>query len=424
MRNGENGGPDAAVKLAATSSSDQAARDPHHASPITNHAAPILTRAFVLTCASGFVMFSSFMLLLAILPVYLKDDLGGGDSEVGLIIGVFAFAALVPRPFIGREIDRGGSKRFLLAGAMIFSISSLLYLRADTIPLLLGVRILHGLGMACFHTAAFAFIAELAPPTRRGEAMGLWGLMSTFSTAIAPYIGLTISDALNIQAVFVVSAVCSLSALGLIAFVREPEREQSVSVRQPGGLFEPSVLTPAIIVLLFTFVYGAVQSFIILYAEQREIGRAGLFFTAFAAAVLVSRLFGGRFADRYGRWAVVLPALAVGIASLLVLARADNLPLLLLTGALWGLSFGAVHPALTALAIDLVPPERRGAGMATFTSAFELGIGSGSILMGLVAAAAGYSTMFLVCAILPTIALVYGYGQARQDRRAPAVATR
>jgi len=397
---------------------------PHHPSLITHHEPPIITRAFVITCASGFVMFSSFMLLLAILPLYLKDDLGGSDSEVGLIIGVFAFAALVPRPFIGREIDRGGSKRFLIAGAIIFSISSLLYLLADSIPLLMGVRLLHGVGMACFHTAAFAFIAELAPPSRRGEAMGLWGLMSTFSTAIGPYFGLTLRDAAGVETVFIVSAVCAVAALGLITFVREPVRERVTSTSHPGGLFEPSVLSPAILALLFTFVYGAVQSFIILYAEERNIGRAGLYFTAFAAAVLLSRLFGGRFADRYGRWAVILPALAIGIASLLVLARTDTLPLLLLTGALFGLSFGAVHPALTALAIDLVPPARRGAGMATFTSAFELGIGSGSVLMGLVAASTSYSTMFAVCAIFPAIALVYGYSQFRVARRIPVTVPR
>ncbi len=81
-------------------------RTPHTVSPADDR---ILTPAFILTCCGGFVLFSSFLLMLAILPLYVKDDLGGSDSEVGLIIGVFAFAALFPRPFIGREIDKGGS---------------------------------------------------------------------------------------------------------------------------------------------------------------------------------------------------------------------------------------------------------------------------------------------------------------------------
>jgi len=377
----------------------------------------ILTRDFILTCCGGFVLFSSFLLLLAILPLYLKDDLGGSDAEVGLIIGVFAFAALFPRPFIGREIDRGGSKRFLIAGAVIFFVSSLLYLVATTIPLLMGVRVLHGLGMACFHTAAFTFIAELAPPTRRGEAMGMWGMMSTIATAIAPYGGLLLRDAYGDSVVFIAGACCAAAALVLIAFVREPEREVAAPGNSSGGLIEPSVFGPATIVLLVTLVYGATQSFILLYAEDRDIANTGLYFTSFAIAVFVSRLFGGRLADRRGRWTVILPSLALMVVAMLILSVAGNLTLLLLVGALFGLAFGAAQPALTALAIDLVAPSRRGAGMATFTSAFEAGIGSGSIVMGIVAAQAGYATMFAVCAIFPAIAVVLGIRQQAAARR-------
>lgn len=375
---------------------------------------PILTRDFVLTCAGGFVLFTSFMLLLAVLPLYLKEDLGGGDGEVGFIIGVFALSALFPRPFIGRAIDRGGSKRFLIAGGMIFVVSSLLYLLATSIPLLMGVRVLHGIGMACFHTAAFTFVAGLAPVSRRGEAMGIWGLMSTFSTAVGPYIGLSIRDATGNNTLFVTSAVCATVALGLVLLVREPQRQAHAGPATTGGLFEPAVLAPALIVILFMMVYGAVQSFVLLYADEQDIARKGLYFTVFALAVLASRLFGGRMADRYGRWAVVLPAMALGAGAMLVLAVASSLPSLLLAGVLFGLSFGAAHPALTALAVDLVRPERRGAGMATFTSAFELGIGGGSILMGFVAAATSYSAMFALCAAFPALALLYGIGWGRR----------
>jgi MFS family permease len=109
------------------------------------------------------------------------------------VIGVFAISALFPRPFIGREIDRGGSKRFMLAGAAVFVVASSLYVVATSVPLLLGVRILHGIGMALFTTAAFAMVADLAPEPRRGEALSLWGTVPTLGSAIAPFLGLEIS---------------------------------------------------------------------------------------------------------------------------------------------------------------------------------------------------------------------------------------
>lgn len=363
------------------------------------------------------MLFSSFLLMLAILPLYVKDDLGGSDSEVGLIIGVFAFAALFPRPFIGREIDKGGSKRFLIAGAIIFIVSSLLYLVATSVPSLLAVRVVHGIGMACFHTAAFTFIAELAPPNRRGEAMGIWGMMSTIATAVAPYGGLLLRDAYGASIVFVAGALFAASALVLIGFVREPKREVSAPGSNVGGLIEPSVFTPAVLVLLMTLVYGAVQSFVLLYADERGIEGKGLYFTAFAIAVFAARLFGGRLADQRGRWAIILPALSLAVVAMLIMAMTTNLPMLLLVGVLYGLAFGSAQPALTALAIDLVPATRRGAGMATFTSSFEAGIGTGSIVMGLIAAQTSYSVMFAICAIFPAIAVVLGLRNQAAARR-------
>jgi MFS family permease len=157
-----------------------------------------------------------------------------------------------------------------------------------------------------------------------------------------------------------------------------------------------------------TLVYGAVQSFVLLYAEEREIEGKGLYFTAFAIAVFAARLFGGKLADQRGRWAVILPSLAIAVVAMVVMALATNLPMLLLVGVLYGLAFGSAQPALTALAIDLVPPARRGAGMATFTSAFEAGIGTGSIVMGLIAAQTSYSAMFAFCALFPAIAVAIG----------------
>lgn len=375
---------------------------------------PILTRPFVLLCSGGFTLLVSFMLLLAVLPLYVKEERHAGDGVVGLVIGVFALAALFPRPFVGREIDRTGGRRFLLAGAAIFATSSLLYTVAAGVPLLLAVRVLHGIGMACFHTAAFTIVADLAPPSRRAEAMGIWGMMSTFAIAIAPYLGLLLHDGPGNRAVFLTSAGLALGALAVFTRVpAPPPRTHSATRSAPaGGLIEPAVFVPAMLVLSFTLVYGAVQSFVLIYADTRGIANAGLYFTAFAAATLLARFAGGRLADRHGRWAVILPSLALTAAAMVVLAATTTLPMLLLVGALFGFAFGSGNPAMTALAVDLAPPERRGAAMATFTSAFELGIGAGSIAAGWVAASIGYAAMFLACGISP--ALGFGFGLWRR----------
>ncbi|HQX62515.1 MAG TPA: MFS transporter [Thermomicrobiales bacterium] len=378
----------------------------------------ILTRQFLLTCAAGVTLFASFQLLTAVLPLYVRDDLGGSTTAVGLIVGVFSIAALLPRLFIGREIDRTGAKRFLLVGAGLFLLAGILYMFANTVPLVLGVRAVHGLGMACFHTASFAFIAQISPPSRRGEAMGIWGLMSTFATAISPYLGLLIRDATGMTTLFAIAAGGAAAALVLLTFVTDPGPDENVSSASRGGLFEPSVMPAAVLILLSNLVYGAIAAFIIVYAEDRDIANSGLYFTVFAVAVLASRVFGGRLADRLSRLAVVLPTFVLTILAMGTLALTSSLALLLLTGVLFGLAFGAGQPALNAFAVDLVEPARRGAGMATFTSFFEAGIGMGAIGMGAVAGITGYSMMFALTAIFPIIALVYGFAVARPAERA------
>lgn len=375
---------------------------------------PILTRDFLFLCAAGTGFFSSFMLLLAVMPLYLKD-LGGSDSQVGLVIGAFAISALFPRPFVGREIDRGGSKRFMLAGAAVFVVASLLYMLASSIPILFMVRIVHGIGMALFTTAAFAMVADMAPVSRRGEALGLWGTVPTLASAIAPFIGLMIRDRQGDNTVFVISACLAGLSLMLLTLVRDPQKEHDVAAAR-GGLLEKSVFFPALLVISMTWVFGAVSSFVLLFAEERDISNGGLYFTASAGAVVVSRLLGGKLSDRHGRWKVIFPSMGMMGLGVALLSQSNSLAGLLVGAAAIGLSFGGGFPALSALAVDLAPPGRRGAAMGTFSASFEVGIGAGAMVMGVVASLVGYSTMFLLGAGLPILGMLVALVRTRATR--------
>lgn len=374
----------------------------------------ILTRDFLFLCAAGAGFFGSFMLLLAVLPLYLRD-LGGSDGQVGLVIGVFAISALFPRPFIGREIDRGGSRRFLLAGAAVFVLASLLYMLASSISILFAVRIVHGIGMALFTTAAFAMVADLAPESRRGEALGLWGTVPTLASATTPFFGLMIRDRWGDTTVFTISACLAGTSLLLLTLLRDPHKEHD-PMAAGGGLLEKSVFFPAILVISMTWVFGAVSSFVLLFAEDRNISNAGLFFTASAGAVVVSRLLGGKLSDRHGRWAVILPSMGLMGLGVAILSQSNSLLVLLVGAATIGLAFGGGFPALSALAVDLSPPGRRGAAMGTFSASFEVGIGAGAMVMGVVASLAGYSTMFLIGAALPITGMTFAIIRTRSLR--------
>ncbi len=372
------------------------------------------TSNFVLACFITLASFASFYFLLTTLPVYIVR-IGGSESQVGLIIGVFSITALILRPVVGRAADDYGRRVFILAGNVILALASGLYALASTVPLLLGLRVLHGVGWAAFGTAASALVADVAPRSRRGEAMGYYGMFTNLAMAVGPAAGVILMQAYSFPVLFLASAGVALIAVVLALVVREPARTGSPRVGEgpAAGVIEPSSLFPALILLLTATTYGSIVSFLPLFASERGLGNPGLFFTVYALVLLVARGFTGQLSDRYGRVAVIAPGLVLAALALWLLAMASALPAFVVAAVLYGLAFAAVQPALMALVVDRAAPQRRGAALGTFTSAMDLGIGLGSIVWGVLAQLAGYGVVYAAAGAVALAALFVFLAGAR-----------
>lgn len=354
------------------------------------------SRNFVLLILLNFVMFMGFQILMPVLPVYARA-LGGNEATAGLVVGIFTISAVVVRPFIGKTLDVYGRKKLFLIGFIVFCLFSFSYTIASTVVMLLLLRFFHGFGWGTTSTTANTVASDIIPRSRLGEGMGYFGLTSTLAMAIAPALGLYMIQYSSFNGVFIFSAVAFLLAMGLSFGIRYPALQS-----QPGksALFEKSAFRPTAIVSLLTMSYGSVVTFIALYAQAQGIANIGLFFTVYALALMISRPLFGRLSDRKGFGIAVIPGVLGVMLALFLLSQANTLPLFLIAGAVYGLCFGAAMPALQAMSVRHVPPYRRGAASATYTTGFDLGIGLGSIFLGTVAQATGYSRMYL-WAILP-----------------------
>jgi len=133
----------------------------------------------------------------------------------------------------------------------------------------------------------------------------------------------------------------------------------------------------------------------------------GLFFTVWAIMLIVVRPLAGWLSDRYGRLAVVMPGLILVVAGAWLLSMSSSVSVLFAVAVLCGLGFGSVHPALMALLTDRVEVGQRGAGMGTFTAAFDLGIGIGAIFWGLVLQFTSYGAMFFASGLVPAAGVLY-----------------
>ncbi|MFQ6058865.1 MAG: MFS transporter [Anaerolineae bacterium] len=353
--------------------------------------------SFFLAMLANLLFFASMHLLLTPLPLYVKE-IGGQPSQIGLVMGVFALTAILARPTGGRLVDTWGRKRTLLLGATIFILSPLLYTRSRSVPSLLLSRMFHGLGLSCFTTAYIVLVADLVPPSRRGEAIGVAGISTPISLMMAPALGAALLDLLGFRPLFLGAALMATLSWLILLFVQEPRGEDDGYTRGRSGLItvlrQRGVWVPSLAAGLAAITYGSLITFLPLFATERAIGNVGLFFTAYAVATIAVSWIVGRLSDLVGRRNVIIPSLIALALIFWLLTRVQELTGLMGVGLLYGVGFGSARLALNALVMDEAPLEVRGAAASVLFASFDLGIGVGSFLMGLVADAVGYGGMY------------------------------
>lgn len=383
---------------------------------------PILTRNFVVASTANLFTVGSFTVLLATLPLYVVQA-GVRQSEVGLVIGIFAIAALLVRPFAGTAVDIWGVKRLMLLGSVGIALSPLLYIISTSLAPMIGVRLFQGVAFSVMSTGATALIADIAPPTRRGEAVGYFGMSNNVAMAAGPALGMVVMASTGFTTLFIVACVVGVVSLAFSALVREPSRKAQASPMRRPVFIVRSTLLPTSVFYCFALLAGAIVTFVPLFAAERGLGNSGLFFTVQALVGLVLRSVTGQLSDRFGRGTVAIPGLLLGAVSVATLSQASSMPMFLGAAALYALSFSAVQPALMALVIDKSGPQMRGAAMGTYMLAMDAGVGSGALLGGLAADVWGYSRMYMFIGIMPLIgAGLFLWARRRTRRDAPRVA--
>jgi predicted MFS family arabinose efflux permease len=349
----------------------------------------------------------SLYYLFPTLPLYVQQ-LGGSTTEVGLVIGIMALTSLATRPVLGVWMDRAGRRGFLLAGAAIYVVASLGYWAIRSVPGLLLWRVFHALGLAAFSTAAASLAGDLAPPGRRGTAMGVFGLAQASALTVGPGIGQVLQGAFGYPGLFVAAActalaafLCALALPARPAPSRRPTQAGRAGVR---GIWDIAA-GPSALQFVASIAYGTIISFIAVVAQARDLEGVGAFFALLAMSSLGVRLAAGKAYDAWGAAAVLAPIFVALAAGMALLAVAGRPSVMLLAAAAAGLGIGGTHTTLLARVVDRSSPENRAQSVAGFTASWELGVGAGTIIMGQIAETAGFSAMFLVVACLPLVGL-------------------
>ena len=361
----------------------------------SGHRRRLWTVNYVLTLLSTFSFFGSFFYLVSVLPDYV-DSIGGQEWHVGLIVGGFNIVPLFLRPFAGRWSDGGHRLIMMRVSLVIFAGSLALMVLSENIWSLLALRVVQGIGMAMFPTAAGSMVAEIIPLPRRGEGVGFFGMATSLSQMTFPALGVVIANAWGFDAIFTVAAVTSAVTILLTLPIREPSPHPG---RARGELLPRRALFPMLVFLTVTFSFGAAAAFLPLLSDERNLGNVGLYFLVGGAVAVVTRPMSGALSDRIGRISIVLPGLLISALGMWVLTQAPDLLMMLVSGALGGLGLGTVHTGLFALSLDRVAETQRGGATAVFQIAWDIGGLLGGTLLGLVASAINIEAVFWVASV-------------------------
>ena len=378
----------------------------------------LITRNLILVSVAAFVFFAAFHVLVPVLPLFVQA-IGGGATDIGLVVGSFTISSFTIRLFVGPRLDTRGRRGVLLGGMVAFAVGMALLMLANSVLAVFFVRIFQGIGWGATNTALNTLIADMAPPNRRGEAMGVFGAVLNVAMAIGPAAGLALTVTTGFLGVFVIATCLSVVAVLASLPVVETRKQARGAAQAPelSGLnrfFNREALQPSATMFLVALTFGAMMPFLPVYAGAETVG---IFYVVYAVTLLASRPITGRMSDLYGRKVVLAPSIGVAAAGVFALSLSNELAAVLATAVLYGVGFGAVFPTLSALTVDLCAVSQRGTAMATLTAAFDMGVAVGSMLFGVVIDMASYQAGFVGAALVGLMGLVYFVATAPTPRR-------
>jgi predicted MFS family arabinose efflux permease len=361
----------------------------------------LFTLPFVLCSASNLSQGLGFNLFLH-LPGFL-DDIGASKVMIGFLFGLASGAGILVRPAIGRRMDARGRRGVILWGCALNVAVCTGYLAVDHVgPLLVGIRIVHGLSAAMLFTSLFTLAADHVPASRRTEGLALFGVSGMVSIAMGGELGDWILPRGGYTALFQAAVAFGAGSFLLALGLRDRERPDPHEDERPRGftaaLRQRDLLPLWWMGAVFATVLACNFGFLNVFVRDTGLGSVGGFFTAYSGAAIVMRVLFGWLPDRAGPKRVLYPSLLALAAGFAVLAGADTARDVTLAGVLCGMGHGYTFPILFGMVVTRARDADRGSAMAIYTALFDTGIVLGGPIFGWVIERAGYSEAFLAAA--------------------------
>lgn len=361
---------------------------------------------------ANFTLFFAFYVLTPLLPLYLSEHFGATKDVIGLVLSGYTITALLFRPFSGYVVDSFPRKTVLMISFGAFAIFFAGYLAASTLLLFMIVRTLHGGPFGALTVANSTVAIDVLPSSRRTEGIGYYGLSNNLAMALAPTIGIFIyryshSFELLFWLALVVACVGWLVDSTVSLSAREMARPKSKLSLDRFFLVRGWLL--GVNMVAFGFSFGVLSNYLAIYGKEVMgiTGGTGAYFMLCSIGLILSRLQGGK-ALRQGRVThnagegmvisligytlfILMPTLAkcsmVNVQWSMVIGYYGSALLI-------GLGNGHMWPAFQNMTINVASNSQRGTANSTILISWDIGMGLGILVGGVIAEFLGYAAAF------------------------------
>lgn len=381
---------------------------------------PLWNKNYVKVWVANFMIFFSFMLLTPLLPLYLKDTFAASKDTIGIVLSGYTLLALLIRPFSGFFVDSFPRKVVLLVCYGLFSIFFAGYLFAGSLLLFAIVRTLHGAPFGSATVANSTVAIDVLHPTRRAEGIGYYGLSNNLASAIAPALAIYIlQQCHNYDVLFWLSLITSAIGFAINSTLDLKERPLVKDKKKLSfdRFFLLKGWSEGLTMMCFAFSYGVLATYVAIYGKEiLDIsGGAALFFMLLSTGLILSRLIGTR-TLRQGK--VVQNAslgMSVSLVGYLVFAVMQNPFGYYAAALIIGLGNGHMWPAYQNMFINLAPHSQRGTANSSILISWDIGVGLGTLVGGVVVEHYNYMSAFLTAWVVNLVGVTAFFAYVRKS---------
>ena len=361
----------------------------------------IFTIPFLMVLTMSVVSGSASYMVNPILPAFLVSR--GAPMEItGIISSLMSLVALFGRPFAGAASDRFNKKNLMILSYVLSIFCLLLYTKADTVAMIVFVRILNGIAFSLSGTVSMAFGADFLPLERLGEGLSYIGIGTVVSTMIGPQLGDFVDAHFGMETIFVWAGILNLvCAIGTYLIPYKP----IIRTREKFHFKAENFFAPELFMYVFLIGMLSVGNGILLYylkdfGNNRGIANISLYYTASSITTVLTKPFTGKWLDKKGVAYTLYPAFVISVIFAFCFARAYTLPMVLFAAVLKAIGQGSGSSAIQVDSVRKLGLERSGVASSSCYIGMDLGNILGPAIGAFVISGSGYDTLFNMYAVL------------------------